>query len=442
MARPVRHLLVAGLLVVALAAVPTAVGGAPRADDPSTTAPAGANPDDALRLNQIQVIGTHNSYHELASDPERILRGKILGSAEDQFEYEHRPLTTQFESEKVREIELDVFNDTKGGLYAHPLIRQFTNGGPYDDAVMDRPGLKVLHAQDVDYHSTCLTFQACLGEVKRWSDAHPTHMPIAILVELKDDIIDTGGITFVHPEKFDAPAMDRLDAEIRNVFPPADMITPDDVRGSHATLEQAVTTDGWPTLGESRGKVLFLMDNSSLRTTYLSGHPDLEGRVLFTNAQPGDPDAAFVEHNDPDVAQIQALVEQGYVVRTRADSPGGEAVTNDTRTLTNALASGAQWVSTDYPVPGYSDGYHSGGYVAAIPGGTVGRCNPVIAPATCDSAALDTNFSPAPRAPGIDPPVGALAPTTATTAPTAPPPVGSGTAPPAVAVPGVASFTG
>ena len=430
MARSVRHVIVAVAVVMAAASVPTALGAAPRATG-----------DDSLRLNQIQVIGTHNSYHELATDKERVLRRTFLGDAEDEFEYYHRPLTTQFESEKVREIELDVFNDTKGGTYAHPLIRQFTNEGPYDDAVMNKPGLKVLHAQDVDYHSTCLTLQACLGEVKAWSDAHPTHAPIAILLELKDDIIDTGTFTFVHPEKFDAPAMDRLDAEIRNVFPPADLITPDDVRGTHATLEEAVTTDGWPTLAASRGKVMFLMDNSSLRTTYLTGHPGLQGRVLFTNANPGDPDAAFVEHNDPDVAAIQDLVKKGYVVRTRSDSPGGEAVTNDTSNLTKALASGAQWVSTDYPVAGYSDGYHSGGYVAEIPGGTVGRCNPVNAPADCDSATIDTNFSPAARPAGIDPPATAVPPTTAppTTVPSGD---GTPTAPPARPVSGVAHFTG
>ncbi len=42
------------------------------------------------------------------------------------------------------------------------------------------------------------------------------------------------------PEKFTAATFDALDAEIRSVFKPGEMITPDQVRGNHATLEEAV----------------------------------------------------------------------------------------------------------------------------------------------------------------------------------------------------------
>lgn len=382
-----RHLLVAAL--VALVAATT-----------TTSCLTQEEIDEQVHLNEIQVIGTHNSYHEVSSVPERTLRRSILGpDFEDEFTYTHRPLDVQFESEHVRQIELDIFNDTAGGLYANPLIRQVTGGGAYDPA-MAEPGIKVLHAQDVDYHSNCLTFVACLTTVKDWSDANPSHVPIAILVELKDDIIDIGSFTFVHPEPFDVAAMDRVDAEIRSVFGPDEMITPDDVRGSRPTLEEAVLQDGWPTLGESRGKVMFLMDNAgSYRTRYLTGHPTLQGRVLFTNSNPGNADAAFVERNDAkgSKTQIQDLVRAGYVVRTRADSPGREVATGDTSTLAAALASGAQWVSTDYPVPGYSS-YFGTDYVARLPEDTAARCNPVNLVEGCYHLALDNEHTP------IDPP--------------------------------------
>ncbi len=271
---------------------------------------------------------------------------------------------------------------------------------------MAQPGLKVLHAQDVDYHSNCLTFVARLTTVKEWSDANPAHVPIAILVELKDDTIDIGSFTFVHPEPFDVASMDRLDAEIRSVFGPGEMITPDDVRGTRPTLEAAVLQDGWPTLGESRGKVMFLMDNGgSYRTRYLTGHPSLQGRVLFTNSNPGNADAAFVERNDAKGAraQIQDLVRAGYMVRTRADSPGAEVATGDTSTLEAALASGAQWVSTDYPVPGYSS-YFGTDYVAKLPEDVVARCNPMNAIDGCYALALDGVFArPADPPPPIPP---------------------------------------
>ena len=94
------------------------------------------------------------------------------------------------------------------------------------------------------------------------------------------------------------------------------------------------------------------MDNGDpYRSRYLAGHPSLRGRVLFTNSEPGQPDAAFLKRNDAiaDFADIQALVEQGYVVRTRADADTVEARTDDPTVRRAALRSGAQWVSTDYP---------------------------------------------------------------------------------------------
>src|SRR5690606_38759723 len=122
--------------------------------------------------------------------------------------------------------------------------------------------------------------------------------------------------------------MDRLEEEILSVFEVADLITPDDVRGSHATLEEAVTTDGWPTLGEARGKVMFAMVNGEpYRSLYLEGHEGLAGRFIFTNAEPGQPDAAVLSIDDPvaEPSRIAQLVKQGYLVRTRADSPNEHA---------------------------------------------------------------------------------------------------------------------
>lgn len=372
------------------------------------TGPAGARPerpaapaagiDDTVHLNEIQTIGSHNSYHRVPSAAEVKLRRSFIGDGDDLMEYQHEPLPVQFQSQKVRQIELDVFVDNAGGKYTNPLMRTVAGLGPWHPDVMNKPGLKVFHIQDVDYVSTCLTLKDCLTQIKGWSDANPSHVPIAILMELKDTPLNFGDLKFTMPEPFNAAAMDQVDAEIRSVFAPGDLITPDDVRGSHSTLEEAVLAhDAWPTLGESRGKVMFLMDNGGgYRTTYLAGHPNLTGRVLFTNAKPGQADAAFVEHNDSaDVAEIQDLVRKGYVVRTRADGDTVEARENNTVPRDNALASGAQWVSTDYPMPGMAVGF-STPYSAQIPGGTVARCNPVNGPEGCVSADLDTIFTPLP----------------------------------------------
>lgn len=372
----------AATAVAASLAVSAVSGTSAQAQDPGL-------PGDDIRLNEIQVVGSHNSYHLLPSQAELDLRRSVIQSAADLMEYRHLPLPDQFQDQKVRQIELDVFVDDAGGRYANPLLRSAAGVTDPLDPVMGEPGLKVFHIQDVDYVSTCLTLEACLRAVKGWSDDHPTHVPIAILLELKDTPLILGDLPFVVPEPFDADAMDQVDSVIRSVFPPSQVITPDDVRGTHPDLPSAIADSGWPTLGESRGKVMFMMDNGgSYRSTYLAGAPNLAGRMMFTNASPGDPDAAFIKRNDPDDPSIPGLVRDGYVVRTRADGDTVEARENDTGPRDAALASGAQWVSTDYPVPDFGVGFETD-YFVEIPGGTVARCNPVNAPPGCRSADLD-----------------------------------------------------
>jgi hypothetical protein len=148
-----------------------------------------------------------------------------------------------------------------------------------------------------------------------------------------------------------------------------------------------VRTNGWPTLGETRGKVLFTLDNGGFRDLYLTGHPSLAGRVMFTPSEPGADDAAFAKLNDPvgDKDAIAAALAANMIVRTRADADTLQARNNDTTDREAALASGAQFVSTDYeePNPAFSP------YVVTIPDGTPARCNPVTAPADCRSTDVE-----------------------------------------------------
>lgn len=305
-----------------------------------------------LRLNQVQTLGTHNSYHvQPTVEPWSLI---------PQWQYSHDPLETQFQSEGVRQIELDVY--------------------------VDPAGHRVLHLPDVDFGTTCQLYVECLRQVKHWSDAHPDHAPLAILTELNDT--NYGFPTPIFP--WNGPAMDQLDNEIRSVFSPREVLTPDDVRGDHATLAEAITTDGWPKLNDVRGQVLFLMDNGgSYRDTYTAGHPTLEHRMIFTNSEIGRPDAAFIKLNNPinDAAAIKAAVAAGYVVRTRADADTFEARDNNTAPRDTALAGGAQWVSTDYEVPGRAYGQP---YFVSIPGGTPARCNPINAPPWCTSRQIES----------------------------------------------------
>ena len=340
-----------------------------------------------VRINQIQVIGTHNSYHSGFAPSAAKLWQQKNPKVFAGLDYRHPSLTAQLDA-GVRQIELDIFADTKGGLYAHPYAETLISQAglpadpPFDpEHLMEKPGFKVMHVQDVDYRSVCQPFTACLAEVRAWSSAHPQHLPIFILVETKQESLHVNFPT-VTPETFTPAIFDALDREITSVFSAGETITPDDVRGSYATLNQAVRADQWPTLRQARGKVVFLMDQKSIGPEYLEGHPSLKGRILFTNADPGTPDAAFIEQNDDPADSINTLVRQGYLIRTRADSDTKEARSNDTARRNAVLASGAQIVSTDYP----SSEPASTGYQVELPGNAVARCNPLLKPSACVDA--------------------------------------------------------
>ncbi len=350
-----------------------------------------AEQDRIMRINQIQVIGSHNSYHAGFAPSERKYMEAKSPKGLRGLDYHHAPLADQL-SGGVRQIEIDIFADSKGGRFAHPaIVRQVAAAGlPADPDFdpqheMDKPGFKVMHMQDLDERSTCHTFVACLTAVRTWSKQHPQHLPIFILVETKEgpmrELPDA-----VKTEPFTSPVFDAMDAEIRSVFKAGEMITPDEVRGKAETLNEAVRAGGWPTLEKARGRVIFLMDQQHAGPVYREGHPSLRGRILFTNAEPGAPDAAFVEQNEGSREAIDALVKQGYLVRARTDEGTEQARTNDTTRRDLVLSSGAQLISTDYPS---SEPSPWTSYFVGLPGGLVARCNPVNKPAGCDDRLLE-----------------------------------------------------
>ena len=338
-----------------------------------------------LKLNQIQVIGSHNSYRMHPSEEMFNLMMGLNPKLAAELDYDHPSFEVQFSQYGIRQIEIDVYYDPEGGLFYYQRGNLFI-GLPIasgTEELMD-PGLKVLHFPDIDYRTHYITFVDALNAVKTWSDANPNHIPVFILVEAKE-----AGLTsiypslsgFTHPLPFDGDALDAIDADIRSVFGNdlSKVITPDDVRGDSESLEAVILDGGWPTIGESRGKVFFGLDNGgAIRDEYVADHPALEGRMLFTSSDPGTPEAAFLKLNTP-VESIAAYVTQGYIVRTRADADTEAARTGDTGPRDLALSSGAQFVSTDYYVADArhdtSDGWTD--YSVALPDNMIARENPI-----------------------------------------------------------------
>jgi len=363
----------------------------------STTTTTTTTPSEPLRINDLQVLGSHNSYH-LRPAPEAYAAIEALSAVlAESIDYSHRSLTEQLEDFGVRQFEIDVFADPDGGLYASraamPVVGLPAESGL---AELDGPGFKVLHTQDFDFETNCLTLQICLAEIAAWSDANPDHLPLMIMIEVKEESVpdaaaDAGlelpdlPIEWTIPVITDADTMNELDEELVAAMGDDRIIRPDDVRGDRATLEEAVLADEWPTIDESRGKVMFSMVNTgAARDIYRLPSDVLAGRVMFTTSSPGDPDAAFLRIDDPiggaeEIAQRSA---EGYLIRTRTDSPTADARTGDTTRREAAVGSGAHFLSTDYYAedPAFGTGY-------AVPLPPV--CNPVSAPDECDLALVE-----------------------------------------------------
>jgi hypothetical protein len=347
--------------------------------------------DKLIRLNQIQVIGTHNSYNTGFAPSEEKFFSAQYPKAFHGLEYHHQPLADQL-SGGVRQLELDIVADPKGGRFAHPKIVELTKqqGLPADPDFdpqheMEKPGFKVVHLGDLNERSSCQRFVQCLEDIRGWSKAHPNHVPLFILVEDKQGrISQLPGA--VEAEPWTGETWDALDREIRSVFPEKEIITPDKVRGNYSTLEAAVLAGRWPTMAKARGKIVFLLYIKKSAPAYLAGHPSLRGRVLFTNTDPGQPDAAFVERDNGTPASIDALVKRGYLVRARSDFNTDAGRNNDTTRRDDLLSSGAQIISTDFPL---SEPAPWSGYTVGLPRGLPARCNPVSTHAGCDDALLE-----------------------------------------------------
>lgn len=311
-----------------------------------------------LRLNEIQVLGSHNSY-KLAMLADNF---SALGEADPDLaaslEYAHLPLDAQLDL-GIRKLELDVFFDPDGVLFPGVAV----SGSRFP----------VLHVQNLDDRSSCADLLSCLTEIRGWSGRNAGHVPVFISFNAKDTVIDQPG--FVRPLPFGEDAWLAMDAEIRSVFGAA-LIEPAEVIGEDGP--------SWPLLDSVRGGFLAVLDEGGTkRAGYASRWRE---RAMFANLAEDEPGAALLIVNDPvaDFERIQRLVRQGFIVRTRADADTKEARSGETNRRELAFASGAQLVSTDYYLPASHFGTD---YVVRLPG--VMRCNPLLRPPSCQLVETD-----------------------------------------------------
>ncbi|MFN8766310.1 MAG: Ca2+-dependent phosphoinositide-specific phospholipase C [Pirellulaceae bacterium] len=342
--------------------------------------------EDQVRLHQLQWIGTHNSYH-IAPHPRLekwiALAGKSILEG---IQYTHRPLQEQLSKLQIRQLELDVYADPKGGLFSKPIGAAMAGASsdapdldPNADGAMDQPGFKILHAPGFDYLTRVATLSDAFEQIREWSDRSPGHLPVLVMIELKESSPASAGVSLV---PFDRQLLQQLDALIHASFPRQQLLLPIDLKPEGVeTIRDAVLQQGWPTLAQARGKLIFALDNEgSWVDRYLDAQEgDRQEATLFVSVEPTHPMAAWMKRNDPvgQFEEIQSLVRRNFMVRTRADADTRQARSGDTSRRDSAWASGAQWISTDFPEPDprWPD------YWVAWPDRQVARWNPLHPPA-------------------------------------------------------------
>jgi hypothetical protein len=293
---------------------------------------------EAMRLDQLQLKGSHNSFHQAP-------RMALARS----WRYSHRPLREQLARQGVRQIELDV---------------RFSGGQ-----------VVVGHLPLVDGRTSCSTLRSCLRELRGWSTDNPGHLPLFVFIEPKEHLA---------PSNLDG-RIEVLDHTIGQVFPRSSILLPEQVAGDAPSLRAALNARGWPSLESARGKVVFVLFGRENHTrAYAKGRPRLEGRLMFAAGKPDDPYAAFASCDDPvkNGEQIQEALAQHMLVRTRADAN----LRRDTKRRDAALSSGAHFIGSDFVDPKTN--------WLAIGGRAPARCNPLSATSACTASTLRETQEP------------------------------------------------
>ena len=293
--------------------------------------------ETGISINQIQFVGSHNSYKQAMPDSFVKQLMKVNPKLLESLDYEHIPLGDQLDL-GIRKLELDIFYRAED--------KRFLVG----------------HVQQIDMSSNCESLRICLTQIISWSDDNPSHSPIWISFNAKDNYI----LGLPTPEVFTPEAFLLMDSIFEEMF------------GDKLIRPRDIVDLQWPFLSEARGKFILILDESGIkRDIYSEGWKQ---RPMFTNAPEGHPAAAIMIINDPieQFEEIRRLVKAGYMVRTRADADTREARANDISRKVAAFESGAQAVSTDYYLPATNFGNE---YQVSLPKPI--KCNPITAPNDC-----------------------------------------------------------
>lgn len=283
--------------------------------------------NNTLRLNEIQVLSTHNSYKTMPnmyiSKPLEVLFGDKVRNGQYGMPY----LTEQLDN-GIRGLEIDI---TKYG----------------DDFIL-------MHDPKTDWRTNGPDFRLALEEIKIWSDANVNHIPINIMLQVR-----SSWTMFSHK----IGAIEEADLVILNdmledVFGRDGIIRPEDVIGDRDNLREAVENDGWPQLSDCMGKVYFAMlfDQKTTEAQYVAIDPSfkIQNSFIFTKIHEMQDYSSIILADSPFADGLNGLIDKNYLLRTRVDVQHNHPIDR----LQASITLGSTILATDYPVGNtYTDGY-------------------------------------------------------------------------------------
>lgn len=281
---------------------------------------------DGVKINEIAVIGTHNSYQMLPT-PQKYAFEKYLmflsgGKKGTKLNFEMDPYTAQLEY-GVRNLEIDIETVDKDG----------------------KVSFVVTHSPISDNTSSAYDFAKGLYEIALWSDNNPNHLPVYLLIEPKGEVPSVNNM-----KNFSVGYAEKLDLIIREVLGDR-LLTPKQAMGDYKSFEEMRMADSWPSLKEAAGKIIVLLHPCNVTDEYISIDDTLNSQAMFPMLRfdgIDKPYASFILDNDPETATVnnkKTVIEKNLMVRTRADN---YPVFSDER-YRCADDCGSHIITTDYP---------------------------------------------------------------------------------------------
>lgn len=204
--------------------------------------------DGGAKLIDLQFLATHNSYKKEKSNTEKLF--SKFSKELERGNYGFENITDQL-NVGIRSFEFDIF------------CRRKRNGVNFHS----------FHIGGLDMSSNAFDFSACLEEINLWSTSNPNHLPITIIIELKE----RGGMyPYVPVETRDIQEFDALlKDKINNLYTPVQAFE------GYENLNEMRAVKDSPSLAETMGKVMFILHRGNLTEDYIKLDEEYKSQAMF-----------------------------------------------------------------------------------------------------------------------------------------------------------------